>query len=140
MLLWPECLDLSEFISCEVRQWKTKIIWYHLYVDSLKKLYKWTYLQNKNRLTDFEKLMVTEGDRCGRGVGWGFGIGTHTLRYIEWLTNGDLLYITENPTQYSVIVCGGKEHEREWIWVYLWLNHFLVQQKLSQTCKSTILQ
>ena len=23
---------------------------------------KWTYLQNRSRLTDFEKLMVTKGD------------------------------------------------------------------------------
>ena len=28
--------------------------------------YKWTYLQNRNRLTDIEnKLMVTEGERGG---------------------------------------------------------------------------
>ena len=33
-----------------------------------KKGYKRTYLQNRNRLTDFEKLMVTEGrDRLGKG-------------------------------------------------------------------------
>ena len=37
------------------------------YMWNLKKWYKWTYLQNRNRLTDFKnKLMVTEGER-----GWG---------------------------------------------------------------------
>ena len=34
---------------------------------NLKKRYKWTYLQNRNRLTDIEnKLMVTEVERGGR--------------------------------------------------------------------------
>ena len=28
------------------------------------------FLQNRNRLTDFEKLMVTKGDRWGSGKGW----------------------------------------------------------------------
>ena len=43
-------------------------------MKSKKKLYKWTYLQNKNRLTDLEnKLMVTKGEKlyvgeCKLGV------------------------------------------------------------------------
>ena len=42
---------------------KTNIILYHIYVES-KKWYKWTYLQNRNRLTDIEnKFMVTNGER-----------------------------------------------------------------------------
>ena len=37
------------------------------YMWNLKKWYKWTYLQNRNRLTDVEnKLMVTRG---GSGEG-----------------------------------------------------------------------
>ena len=47
--------------------------------------YKLTYLQNRNRLTDFEKLMVTKGDMWW-GVGemdWAFGIGMCTLTYME---------------------------------------------------------
>ena len=39
---------------------------YHLYVKSKKKWYKWTYLQNRNRLTDIEnKLMFTKGESEG---------------------------------------------------------------------------
>ena len=42
-------------------QRKTNIIWYHLYVEPKKKD-KWTYLQNRHRITDTEnKLMVTKG-------------------------------------------------------------------------------
>ena len=33
-----------------------------------------------------------------------------------------------------------KESEKEWMCVYIYLNHFVVQQKLSQHWKSTILQ
>ena len=34
------------------------------YVRNLKKRYKWTYLQNRNRLIDIENnLMVTKGER-----------------------------------------------------------------------------
>ena len=40
------------------------------YMWNLKKGYKWTYLQNRNRLTDIEnKLTVTKGDGGGGGVG-----------------------------------------------------------------------
>ena len=46
-------------------------IWYDIaYMQNLKKKkwYKWTYLQNRNRLTDLEnKLMVTGGEGCGSG-------------------------------------------------------------------------
>ena len=38
------------------------------YMWILKKLYKWTYLPNRNRLTDIEnKLMITKGDSRGEG-------------------------------------------------------------------------
>ena len=37
------------------------------YMWNLKKWYKWTYLQNRNRVTDVEnKLMVTMGERRGK--------------------------------------------------------------------------
>ena len=42
---------------------------------------------------------------------------------------------TENSTQYSVIVCVGKESGREWMYTYL--NHFVVQKKLSQHYRLT---
>ena len=38
------------------------------YMWNLKECYKWTYLQNRNRLTDFEnKLMITKGETWGEG-------------------------------------------------------------------------
>ena len=39
------------------------------YMWNLKIWYKWTYLQNWNKLTDLEnKLMVTKGERWGEGI------------------------------------------------------------------------
>ena len=34
----------------------------------------------------------------------------------------------------------GKESEKEWIYIYMHDNHFAVHLKLTQYCKSTILQ
>ena len=54
---------LEIIILSEVNQTKTSIIWYYLYMES-KKWHKWTYSQNRNRLTDIEnKFMVTKGGR-----------------------------------------------------------------------------
>ena len=72
-------------------------------------------MHNRNRLTDFEKFMATQRGRFVGVVDWGFGIVIRTLRYVESLANGDLLHSTENSTQYSVIIYGGKESEREWM-------------------------
>ena len=103
--------------------------------------YKWTYLQNRNRFTDIVKLMVTNEDRWdGGGMDWGFGLSMYTLRDTEWLANGDLLYRTETSTQYSVMIFVGKDSEREWVCVHVELNHFVVQQKWSQPCKSILPQ
>ena len=45
-------------------------IWYDIaYMQNLKTWYKWTYLQNRNRLTVFEnKFMVTKGETCRGGI------------------------------------------------------------------------
>jgi len=58
--------------------------------------------------------------------------------YKEWLANGDLLYSTGFSPQYYVIIYMGKEPVKEWM--YLYNNHFAVQQKLSWHCKPIILQ
>ena len=34
----------------------------------------------------------------------------------------------------------GQESEKEWIYVYVELNHFAIHLRLTQYCKSTILQ
>ena len=63
--------------------------------------------------------------------GMGFGIDRCTLLYMEWIVNRDLLDSTGKSTQCSLIICMGM------ICVYIWLNHFAVQQ--TQHCKSATL-
>ena len=69
---------------------------------------------------------------------WEFGISRCKLVYIGWINNKVLLYSTGNYMQYPVINHNGKEYEKEYI--YMYLNHFAVQQKSTEHCKSTILQ
>ena len=66
-----------------VRQKKTNTMWNHSYVESnFKKWHKWTYLQNKNRLTEIEnRTMVTKGGVWRRWINQEFGINTLTLLY-----------------------------------------------------------
>ena len=60
-------MDGPRDCCAEWSQTQTNIIWYQLYVESKKKnkqkqWYKWTYLQNRNRITDVEnKILVTKG-------------------------------------------------------------------------------
>ena len=91
--------------------------------------------------------MVTKGERGG-GINQEFGINIYTLLYTKQITNKDLLYSTGNYTQYLVITYKGKESEKEYmciyiyvcLYIYIYLNHFAVHLKLTQHCKSTILQ
>ena len=69
----------------------------------------------------------------GGGMGWEFGISRCKLVYIGWINNKVLLYSTGNYIQYPVINHNTKEYEKEY--VYVKLNHFAVQQKLTQHCK-----
>ena len=64
------------------RQRKINIIWYHFYVESLKK-YKWT-LQNRNRLMDIEnKLKVTKREKGWKERNQESGINRHILSHIK---------------------------------------------------------
>ena len=90
------------------------------YMQNLKKWYKWSSLQNRNRLTDLEnKLRVTQVERWGEkhklGV-WDWHIHT-TVYKID--NQQEPTYSTGNSTQYSVITYMGKESEKEWIYVYV---------------------
>ena len=79
---------------------------------------------------------------CGYQA-WGWerdGLGfwdqqVQTIIYIDWIDNTVLLN-TGNYIQYPVINQNGKEREQE----YIQWNHFVVQEKLTQRCKSTVLE
>ena len=117
-----------------------------------KKDYKWTYLQNRNSLTDIESQpVVTKADR-GLGKGklgaWDEHIhaaaaaaakSLQSCPTIYEINNKDLLCSRGNYTQHLVITCNGKESEKN-IQTYLCTTESLLHAwKLAQFCKSTIL-
>ena len=53
---------------------------YHLYMKS-KIWHKWTYLQNKNRLTDIENRLVVVNGGGGRGEEWIGSLGFADANY-----------------------------------------------------------
>ena len=90
-------MDLESFILSEVRQ--RNIIWHPLYVRSNKKWYKWTYLQNRTRLTDLENrlMVIIRGKGYLGNLGWSCihcyisnGVPTRT----NCIVHGTLLNIT----------------------------------------------
>lgn len=69
----------------------------------------------------------------------------HTTVYITQITNKDLVYSTENSTQYSVIIdTGKKSREKRWIYVcmyiYIKLIHCTYTPETNVSCKSAMLQ
>ena len=85
--------------------------------------------------------MVTKIE-AGRGTHWQYGINRCTLPHIKQINNKDLPYSKGNYTQYIVINYNGAEFLKEYryIHIYIQLYHFAVHLKLTQSCKSTILQ
>ena len=57
------------------------------------------------------------GEQVRGMMDWGFGVGIGTLYFLELLANGELQYSTGNPTHCSMIICMGKEYEKEWMCV-----------------------
>ena len=72
--------------------------------------------------------------------GWGegmvreFGMDMHTLLYLKWITNKDLLCSTGNSAECYMAAWMGGESGGEWIHVYVWLSPSAVDLKLSQHC------
>ena len=56
--------------------------------------------------------MATRGE-VGGGINLEIGIDIYTLLYIKQIINKDLLYSTENSTQYSVTTSMGKVSKKE---------------------------
>ena len=56
------------------------------------------YFCNRNVLTENE-IMVFRGKKKGEETVREFGINMHTLLYLKWVTNKNLLYSTGNSAQ-----------------------------------------
>ena len=75
------------------------------------------------------------------GIEWKFGISRCKLLHLEWTNNEVLQYITGNYMQSVGIDRDGRWYEKKNVFVYTYvsLGHYEIQQKLTQCCKLTIL-
>ena len=80
-------------ISCDVT---------YIIQCGIQKRYKSTNLQNINKLTQKINLGLQKGKGRG-GINYEFGHNIYILLYIKQI-NKELLYSTDNSTQYSVII------------------------------------
>ena len=120
------------------RKRKTNTIWYHLYVES-KIRDRWTYPQNRERLTGIEnRLVVTTREGEGSRMDWEFGVSRCKLLHLEWISKDILLYSAGNHTWSPGVDRDVKEYLKR-MYICIWLSHFAQRQKLAQHCKSTTL-
>ena len=80
--------------------------------------------------------MVAKGEGVGRGMELEVRVSRCKLLSIE-----GILYSTENYIQCYMINHNGKEYKNRCMYVCTWINpnHFEIQQKLMQHCKSAII-
>ena len=75
---------------------------------------------------------------------WEFEIRRCKLLHLEWINNKVLLYSTGSYIQFPVINYNRKEYEKVCVCVcvciHIYINHLALQQKLTQHCKSAIVQ
>ena len=64
-------MDLEIVILSEVRKKKTNIIWYHLYVEILKKMIQMNLFSKQKQAYRIQKQnMVTKGEMWGQGLSY----------------------------------------------------------------------
>ena len=114
-------MQLEILTLSEVRKKKTTTIWYHLYVES-KIWYKWTYPQNRNRLTERADLWLSRVEMKewdGPGV-WGWVMQTITFNTDkQWhpiVQHRELWPISWVRPQWKII------WEKECVYMYDWVT------------------
>ena len=78
-----------------------------------KQSHKCKTKQNKTKQT-YHHQKISEGV-----INWKTEIDIYTLLYLNQITNKNLLYSTENSTQYSVMACMGKESLKKSGYMYM---------------------
>ena len=56
----------------------------------------------------------------------GLGINRYTLLYTKQINNKDLLYSTGNHIQYFVVIYNGKESEKEYMNLFLYIIYLYI--------------
>ena len=93
-------------------------------------------------LTDIENRLVLTKGEAGLVEGR-TGSLRYKLLFVAWTNIKVLLYRTRNYIQYPIIYRNSKEYEKGCLNVYLYIyvtESLCYTEKLTQHCKSTILQ
>ena len=103
----------------------------------MQRKYYWSTLGRKSNINMENRHVDKRGDGEG-GTDWESSIDIYTLPCVKQIASGKLLYSTGSSAWCSEMtkmggMDGGKEgrFKRDRIYVYLWLIHFVVQQKLT---------
>ena len=72
-----------------------------------------------------EQTVVAKGETALRGMKGKFGTGRCKLLYTERINNKTLLYGIGNYSQYPIINRNGKEYEKEYIYIYMYIAESL---------------
>ena len=84
------------------------------------------FAEQKDSQTLKTNLWLLKGTSEEEGETGALGLAfAHCGIWNSWLTGTCCI---AQEAQYSVIICVGKESEREWMCVDVWLNHFIAQQ------------
>ena len=77
------------------------------FIRESKMWHKWTYLWDRNGLTDTENRLVVASGGGEGGIDWDFGISRCTVLYINKWTAGSYC-IAQGTIQYPVLNHNGK--------------------------------
>ena len=85
------------------------------------------------------RLVVAEQEVGGSGMDWVLEVSRWKLLHLEWISKDVLLNSRGNYIQSLGIDHSGRNIRKiMYIYIYAWLGHFAIQQKLAQLCKSLI--
>ena len=95
-----------------------QISWYHSYMQSdyFVKL-QMNLLTKKQTWGYWKETYGYQRGKVGEGINQKFVMNTYILLYIRQIINQELLYSTENSTQFSVVTYMRKEFKKEGIYV-----------------------
>ena len=123
------------------------------HVESKKIIQMNLFTKQKQTHRHRKQTYCYQRGKGGGGINQEFGINRYTLLYIKQINNKDVLYNTGNYIQYLVISCNNYiqylvilESENICMHVCIYIQSYLynwitfVYLKLTQYCKSTVLQ
>ena len=78
-----------------------------------------TKLKQTQRFRELSLWLLGGGKGWGRGMVREFGMDVHTMLYLKWINNMNLLYSIGNSSQCYVAAWMAEEFGGEWIHAYV---------------------